>query len=88
MNMSPEAIQAIVRQNRELLNEIRSMQNKTTPAKFRRITKRTRINSPCVMIDMNTSPIVATVYRVTEHGDQMKGGYTHYLPIQFPEARG
>lgn len=64
----------------------------TAPAKFRRITKRSKLTAPCVlareyMMSLKWHGEMFTDARTLKR-ELSVGSWTHWLPIQWPEVRG
>ena len=59
------------------------------PARFRRITARTKLTVPCVMArEVGTSTWESFVCETESGAGDWSGEYTHWLPFQWPEVRG
>lgn len=63
----------------------------TAPAKFLRITKRTRVTAPCVLARQDDDCKLGwdtIVLYDTDLAQALLPRYAHWLPIEFPEVRG
>lgn len=61
------------------------------PARFQRITKRTKVTAPCVLARIVESVAndfwVSKVFYDQADVSEKRGDYTYWLPIEFPEVR-
>lgn len=60
----------------------------TAPARFRRITKRTKVTAPCLLTKDDDVFWSTRLCYIDEAATEWKDKYTHWLPIQWPEVRG
>lgn len=60
----------------------------TAPARFRRITPRSKVTAPCLLTKDDDGFWSTRLCYIDDAVTEWKDNYTHWLPIQWPEVRG
>lgn len=102
--MSMGALLKVIEERDEARQEVRDLTAQAkaaaiAPARFRRITPRTKVTAPCVLALVGNAvdsegprwgekeEWVATICHNDIEVNKVKNLYTHFLPIEFPEVR-